>query len=75
MRRTFDIVMRLFSTLLGLFLVLMGSVWMLQGLGIGPSAILQGFMVNDIHWTIYGALLALLGIGQVVWTNTRRPTA
>jgi hypothetical protein len=73
MRRAFDIVMRLFSSLLGLFLVLMGSVWMLQGLGIGPSAILQGFMVNDIHWTIYGALLALFGIGQVVWTNTRRP--
>lgn len=74
MRRAFDIVMRLFSSLLGLFLVLMGSVWMLQGLGIGPSAILQGFMVNDIHWTIYGALLALFGIGQVVWTNTRRPS-
>jgi hypothetical protein len=28
-------------------------------------------MVNDIHWTVYGAILALFGIGQVVWSNTR----
>ncbi|MBW8755308.1 MAG: hypothetical protein JF595_14385 [Sphingomonadales bacterium] len=72
MRQVFNIVMRGFSSLLGLFLIFMGSVWMMQGLGVGPSAIMQGFMVNDLHWTFYGALLALLGIGQVVWSNTRQ---
>ena len=71
MRRTFNVVMRVFSSLLGLFLIFMGSIWMMQGLGVGPAAIMQGFMVNDIHWTVYGAILALFGIGQVVWSNTR----
>jgi hypothetical protein len=72
MRRTFNIVMRVFSSLLGLFMIFMGSIWMMQGLGVGPAAIMQGFMVNDIHWTIYGAILVLFGIGQVVWSNTRQ---
>ena len=71
MRQIFDIVMRIVSTLLGLLMVAMGGIWMMQGLAIGPSAILQGFMVNDIRWTVYGAILALVGIGQIVWSNTR----
>jgi hypothetical protein len=73
MRRAFDVLMRVVSSLLGLLMVAMGSVWMMQGLGVGPAAIMQGFMVNDIHWTYYGAILALAGVAQVVWTNTRRP--
>jgi hypothetical protein len=73
MRRTFDIVMRIFSSLLGLLAIFMGVIWAMQGLGVGPAAILQGFMVNDFHWTIYGALLVLFGLGQVVWSNTRQP--
>jgi hypothetical protein len=72
MRQTFDIVMRVVSTLLGLLMLVLGAVWMMQGLGVGPSAIMQGFMVNDISWTFYGAILALLGIGQIVWSNMRR---
>lgn len=72
MRRTFNAVMRVFSSLLGLLLIFMGSVWMMQGLGVGPAAIMQGFMVNDVHWTIYGAILALFGIGQVAWSNMRQ---
>jgi hypothetical protein len=29
-------------------------------------------MVGDYHWTIYGAILAVLGIAQVIWSNTRQ---
>jgi hypothetical protein len=29
-------------------------------------------MVGDFHWTIYGAILAVIGIAQVVWSNTRQ---
>ena len=72
MRAMFNVVMRIVSTLLGLLMLAMGSVWMMQGLGVGPAAIMQGFMVGDLHWTIYGAILALVGIGQVVWSNSRR---
>jgi len=75
MRHVFDVVMRIVSSLLGLLMVAMGAVWMMQGLNVGPAAILQGFMVNDIHWTVYGAILALVGVAQVVWSNTRRRAA
>jgi ABC-type lipoprotein release transport system permease subunit len=75
MRRTFNLVMRVVSSLLGLIMMAMGSIWMMQGLGIGPSAILQGFMVNDVRWTLYGAILALFGLGQIVWSNTRQPAS
>jgi hypothetical protein len=70
-RRAFDIGMRIVTSLVGLIMVAMGSIWMMQGLGVGPAAIMQGFMVNDIRWTFYGAILALVGIAQIVWANTR----
>jgi hypothetical protein len=73
MRRAFDVVMRGVSSLLGLLVVGLGSVWMMQGLGVGPAAIMQGFMVNDRRWTLYGGILAAVGVAQIVWTNTRRP--
>ena len=72
MRRAFDILMRIVSSLLGGLMFAMGCVWAMQGLNVGPAAILQGFMVNDIRWTVYGAILALVGVAQIVWTNTRR---
>jgi hypothetical protein len=68
MWRPFDIAMRIVSSLLGLAMVAVGTVWMLQGLNL---AFRVGFMVGDRHWTVYGAILALVGMAQLVWTNTR----
>jgi hypothetical protein len=65
----FNIVMRVVSTLLGLVLVAMGGIWILQGLGI---AFLHSFMANELRWAFYGVILAAVGIGQVIWSNTRR---
>jgi hypothetical protein len=64
--------MRIFSTLLGLLVIFMGLVWIGQGLHIGPDAIMRGFMVSNRLWALYGAILAVLGTGHVIWTNTRR---
>jgi hypothetical protein len=50
-------------------MIAMGTVWTLQGLN---WAFRVGFMVGDKHWVVYGAILALLGIGQVIWSNTRQ---
>jgi hypothetical protein len=61
--------MRIVSTLIGLAMVAAGTVWILQGLNL---AFRVGFMVGDMHWTVYGAVLALVGIAQVIWTNTRQ---
>jgi hypothetical protein len=69
MWRAFNILMRIVSSLIGIAMIFMGTVWMLQGLNL---AFRVGFMVGDIHWTIYGAMLALLGIAEVVWSNTRQ---
>jgi len=69
MGRAFNVGMRIISTLIGIALILMGSVWMLQGLNL---AFRVGFMVGDYHWTIYGAVAVLVGIGQVVWSNSRQ---
>ena len=71
MRAAFNIVFRIVSTLLGLLMILMGLVWIGQGLHVGPAQIMQGFMVNNRQWAIYGAVLALFGLGQVIWSNNR----
>jgi hypothetical protein len=66
---TFNRVMRIVSSLIGLAMILMGAVWILQGLNL---AFRVGFMVGNYHWTIYGAILALIGVAQVLWSNTRQ---
>ena len=71
MRRAFDVVMRVVTSLVGLLMILSGAVWMMQGLGVGPDAIMQGFMVNDIRWTFYGAILVTVGVAEIVWSMMR----
>jgi hypothetical protein len=61
--------MRIVSTLIGIVMILMGIVWVLQGLNL---AFRVGFMVGNYHWTIYGAILALVGLAQIIWSNTRQ---
>lgn len=53
-------------------MVAVGIVWILQGLDL---AFRVGFMVGQRRWVLYGAILALVGIGQVVWSNTRQVKA
>ena len=69
MGRVFNVVMQVVSTLLGVLMVCMGGIWVLQGLNI---AFLDSFMAGDPQWAVYGAILALLGLGQVAWSVTRR---
>ncbi len=69
MWRPFNIVMRIVSSLIGIAMILAGTIWILQGLNL---AFRVGFMVGDFHWTIYGAILALVGVAEVVWSNTRQ---
>jgi hypothetical protein len=63
--------MRIVTSLVGLLMISSGSVWMMQGLGVGPDAIMQGFMLNDIRWTFYGAILGVVGIAEIVWSWMR----
>ena len=67
---------RIISTSLGLIVLCLGVVWILQAFDIafnmprvpgGPVS----FMVNNHQWAIYGAIAVVVGVGQVVWSNTR----
>ena len=71
MRGAFDIGMRIVTSLIGLLMICSGFVWAMQGLGVGPAAIMQGPMVNDIRWTYAGAILAIVGIAEIVWSWMR----
>ena len=61
--------MQIVSTLLGLLMVCLGGVWILQGLNI---AFLDSFMAGDPQWALWGAILALFGVGQAAWSVTRK---
>ncbi len=69
MGNAFNVIFRIVSTLLGLFMICIGGIWILQGLNI---AFLNSFMAGDIQWTFWGLLLAAFGVGQVVWSLSRR---
>jgi len=59
--------MRIVLTIFGVLAVLLGGVWILQGINILPGS----FMTGDIKWAVYGAILAAVGIGAVVWGRRR----
>lgn len=69
MRNAFNVIMRIANSLLGLAMTAVGVIWILQGLAL---AFRVGFMVGDRRWAVYGAILALFGIAQVIWSNTRQ---
>ena len=63
MGKAFNGVMQIVSTLLGLLMICLGGVWILQGLNI---AFLDSFMAGDPQWALWGAILALFGVGQAI---------
>ncbi len=76
MMTVFNLLGRIISTALGVIVLCLGVVWILQAYDIafntpmvpgGPVS----FMVNNHQWAVYGAIAAVVGIGQVVWSNTR----
>ncbi len=69
MRSAFNVLMRIVSSLIGLAMIAAGIVWILQGLDL---AFRVGFMVGEKRWVLYGAILALLGIAEIVWSNSRQ---
>jgi hypothetical protein len=73
----FNLLGRIISTTLGLVVLCLGLVWILQAFDVafntprvpgGPVS----FMVNNHQWAVYGAMAVAVGIGQIVWSNTRR---
>jgi hypothetical protein len=51
-------------------MVLMGGIWILQGLNLAWGSLSRSFMQGDQHWVFYGAIMLIVGGCQVVWSNT-----
>jgi hypothetical protein len=60
--------MRIVLNVLGVLCLLAGCVWILQGINILPGS----FMTGQMKWTIYGAVLAVVGIALLTSANRRR---
>ena len=61
--------MRTALTIAGALLLLMGGVWIFQGIGVLPGS----FMTGQRQWTVYGAIAAVVGIALLVAARTGRP--
>ena len=60
--------MRIALNVSGVLCLLVGCVWILQGISILPGS----FMTGQTKWAIYGGLLVLAGIGLLISANRRR---
>jgi len=60
--------MRIALNVSGVLCLLVGCVWILQGINILPGS----FMTGQTKWAIYGGLLVVAGIGLLIPANRRR---
>ena len=60
--------MRVVLNILGVLCLLLGCVWILQGINILPGS----FMTGQTKWAIYGGLLVVAGIALLTSANRRR---
>jgi uncharacterized membrane protein HdeD (DUF308 family) len=59
--------MRIASGVLGAMLILIGAIWILQGINLLPGS----FMTGQRQWAVYGAILVAAGI-SCLWMAKRR---
>lgn len=62
--------MKMLLTIVGVVLILLGGIWILQGINVLPGS----FMTGQIEWAIYGAIAAAVGLA-VIWWARRKPRA
>ena len=60
--------MRIALNVSGILCLLVGCVWILQGINILPGS----FMTGQTKWAIYGGLLAVAGVVLLVSANRHR---
>ncbi len=60
--------MRIALNISGVLCVIVGCVWILQGINMLPGS----FMTGQTKWAIFGGLLAIAGIGILISANRGR---
>jgi protein-S-isoprenylcysteine O-methyltransferase Ste14 len=63
--------MRIVLNIVGVLLVLLGSVWILQGMNV----LLGSPMSGQSRWAVRGGILVFAGIAGLVWANRKRQGA
>jgi len=59
--------MKIVLNVLGVLMVLMGTIWFLQGINILPGS----FMTGQIRWAVYGGCAVLVGLIVLTRANRR----
>jgi len=59
--------MKIVFNILGVLMVVMGTIWFLQGINILPGS----FMTGQIKWAVYGGLAIAVGVATL-FTASRR---
>ena len=62
------IVLTVVLSVIGILFLVMGGVWILQGINVLPGS----FMTGQTQWAVYGAIAVIAGIGLLVYANRRR---
>lgn len=63
--------MRIVLNIVGGLLVLVGTIWILQGINALPGS----FMSGQSQWAMRGTILVFAGIAGLVWANRKRKSA
>ncbi len=66
MQRMFNAMMRVISSIIGILIVLMGGIWILQGLNLAWGSLSRSFMQGDQRWAFYGTIMLIVGVCQTV---------
>jgi uncharacterized membrane protein HdeD (DUF308 family) len=60
--------MRIGSIVVGVLLLLVGTVWILQGINVLPGS----FMTGQTKWAVNGAICVVLGLALLFWASRMR---
>jgi hypothetical protein len=63
--------MRIVINIVGVALVVLGSIWVLQGINVLPGS----FMSGQMRWAVRGGILVFAGIAGLLWANRKRKSA
>jgi hypothetical protein len=63
--------MRICVNIAGVVLMLLGCIWILQGM----NFMLGSPMSGQMRWAVRGGILVFAGIAALVWANRKRKSA
>jgi hypothetical protein len=63
--------MRICVNIAGVVLMLLGCIWILQGMNV----MLGSPMSGQMRWAVRGGILVFAGIAALVWANRKRKSA